>query len=139
MKKIIIILVSIMLFSGCYVFATAKEDVSTSNQDIIVRVKQKQDNLSKSATEEAVEASQDFVTKKAVANKKTPKQIILKFILSMMWVIISSAIIFGILVGYKKIANPKTNIIQDKKNDSLDSPKTFKEAVNLFLDKTKWE
>ena len=62
---------------------------------------------------------------------------ILKFLLAMLGVVISSLAIFGGLKFYKKFVlkkNSKTDNINY--NNSLESPKTFKEAINIFLDKT---
>lgn len=62
---------------------------------------------------------------------------ILKFLMAMLGVLISSGAIFLGLKFYKKLVlqnNEKfSNIDYDK---TLESPKDFKEAINLFLDKT---
>lgn len=62
---------------------------------------------------------------------------ILKFLLAMFGVLVSSLAIFGGLKFYKKFVlkkSAKTDNINY--NNSLESPKTFKEAINIFLDKT---
>lgn len=65
------------------------------------------------------------------------KYAIFKFFLTMLGVLISAVAIFVGLKVYKKLAlktNAKfDNIDYDK---TLDSPKDFKDAINLFLDKT---
>ena len=66
--------------------------------------------------------------------------IIFKFILAMLWVCISSSIIFIILLSYKKLilkGKPITPTYESTEQ-SLETPKNFKEAIKLFLDKTKW-
>ena len=61
----------------------------------------------------------------------------LKFVLSMLGVLVSSLAIFLGLNFYKKFVlknNAKSDNIDYSKN--LESPKTFKEAINLFLNKS---
>lgn len=62
---------------------------------------------------------------------------LVKFTATMFWVLVSAAIIFLGLKTYQKIAL-KGNVKADKIDyeKSLESPKDFKEAINLFLDKT---
>lgn len=65
------------------------------------------------------------------------KYAIFKFLLAMLGVLISCLAIFGGLKFYKKIVLKSdlkhTEIDYDK---TLESPKNFKEAINLFLHKT---
>ena len=58
----------------------------------------------------------------------------------MIWVIISSIIIFILLISYKKLIlkDNRQNITYENTAQSLDTPKNFKDALKLFLDKTKW-
>lgn len=60
-----------------------------------------------------------------------------KFIATMFWVLVSAIIIFVGLKLYQKIAL-KANVKADKIDyeKTLESPKDFKEAINLFLNKT---
>ena len=79
--------------------------------------------------------------KKQTKTKKSYMNIIFKFILAMVWVCISSVIIFIILISYKKLilkGKPITPTYESMA-ESLDTPKNFKEAIKLFLDKTKWD
>ena len=78
--------------------------------------------------------------KKQTKTKKSYMNIIFKFILAMVWVCISSIIIFIILISYKKLILKGKSITPTYESmaESLDSPKNFKEAIKLFLDKTKW-
>lgn len=65
------------------------------------------------------------------------KDIMIKFLSAMSGVLVSSLAIFLGLKFYKKSIlknNAKFNNIDYDK--TLDSPKDFKEAINLFLDKT---
>lgn len=62
---------------------------------------------------------------------------ILKFLVAMAGVLLSSLAIFGGLKLYKKFIlknNTKTDNINY--GNTFESPKTFKEAINIFLDKT---
>lgn len=67
-------------------------------------------------------------------NRPSP---ILKFLLAMFGVLLSSLAILGGLKLYKKFVlknNTKTDNINY--GNTFESPKTFKEAINIFLDKT---
>ena len=58
----------------------------------------------------------------------------------MLWVGISSIAIFIILLSYKKFVSGRKRVTPtyESKAHSLDTPTNFKEAIKLFLDKTKW-
>lgn len=65
------------------------------------------------------------------------KYAIFKFFLAMLGVLVSAVAIFAGLKLYKKLAlktNAKFDSIDYDK--TLESPKDFKDAINLFLDKT---
>ena len=101
-------------------------------------------NISKSTDSQDVQKISNQV-KKDAKNIKTKQDIkilnlILKFILAMIWVIISSIIIFILLISYKKLIlkDNRQNITYENTAQSLDTPKNFKDALKLFLDKTKW-
>lgn len=67
-------------------------------------------------------------------NRPSP---IMQFLLAMFGVLLSSLAIFGGLKLYKKFVlknNTKTDNINY--GNTFESPKTFKEAINIFLDKT---
>lgn len=81
---------------------------------------------------------------KEIQKQTRPKRsyinVIFKFVLAMLWVCISSVIIFIILLSYKRLilkGKPITPTYESTEQ-SLDTPKNFKEAIKLFLDKTKW-
>ena len=78
--------------------------------------------------------------KKQTKTKRSYVNIIFKFILAMVWVCISSIIIFIILISYKRLILKGKAITPtyESTEQSLDTPKNFKEAIKLFLDKTKW-
>lgn len=66
------------------------------------------------------------------------KFMIIKFLTAMLGVAVSALAIFVGLKIYKKFVlknDTKTSDIDY--NESLESPKDFKEAINIFLDKTK--
>ncbi len=72
--------------------------------------------------------------------KKSFASMVFKFILAMIWVIISSIVIFIILISYKRLIlkGKPVRPTYETTEQSLDTPKNFKEAIKLFLDKTKW-
>lgn len=74
----------------------------------------------------------------AAANAASPAlpSPIFKFLGAMLGVLVSSLAIFGALKLYKKFIINAGARGEDDSTDSLDSPKDFKEAINLFLDKT---
>lgn len=132
---IFVMLALILVFTGVKVFA-----IDTS---VVVP-----------ATSTAVPAAQTTVADKPVNEVKQPtslpqknayaleketgfKYAILKFLLAMLGVLLSSLAIFAGLKFYKKIVLKsdlkQTEIDYDK---TLESPKNFKEAINLFLHKT---
>ena len=101
-------------------------------------------NISKSTDSQDVQKISNQV-KKDAKNIKTKQDIkilnlILKFILAMILFIISSIIIFILLISYKKLIlkDNRQNITYENTAQSLDTPKNFKDALKLFLDKTKW-
>ncbi len=65
-----------------------------------------------------------------------PKSVLFKFAIAILWVIISSLIIYFSLMSYKRISS-RTNFGIDVEENTLNAPKNFKEAINLFLKKTK--
>ena len=169
MKKISIITIFfiIAIFSANLTFAEPLP-VSTSYDDVINSAKKinnesvetttkpnslqnqeneintKTVNISKSTDSQDVQKISNQV-KKDAKNIKTKQDIkilnlILKFILAMIWVIISSIIIFILLISYKKLIlkDNRQNITYENTAQSLDTPKNFKDALKLFLDKTKW-
>jgi len=79
--------------------------------------------------------------KKQTKAKRSYVNIIFKFILAMVWVCISSVIIFIILISYKKLILKGKPVAPtyESTEESLDTPKNFKEAIKIFLDKTKWD
>lgn len=72
--------------------------------------------------------------------RKSILSLFLKFLISMLWVGISSIAIFIILLSYKKFVSGRKRVTPtyESKAHSLDTPTNFKEAIKLFLDKTKW-
>lgn len=69
--------------------------------------------------------------------KDTPENKFLKFIIAMIGVAISALAIYGGLKLYKKIMESKGIYVSNPNDErSLESPKDFKTAINLFLNKT---
>lgn len=62
---------------------------------------------------------------------------LLKFLLAMVGVLVSALAIFLVLKLYKKVTLKNNLNLGDIDYDkTLESPKDFKEAINIFLDKT---
>ena len=94
----------------------------------------------------AITEPQENVTNNAL-NEEIRKQtkhknnnVFFKFLFSMLWVTISSFFVFLILLAYKKLILKGKTVIPtyESMEHSLDTPKNFKEAIKIFLDKTKW-
>ncbi len=68
--------------------------------------------------------------------KQTKPNVLLKFFIAMAWVIISSLIIYFSLISYRKISK-KQEFGIDVEENTLEAPKSFKEAINLFIKKTR--
>lgn len=109
---------------------TEIQNATTTNQSYEMDI----DNLSKQVAQEAKVIPQG-------KSKKSMLNIIFKFALAMIWVIISSIVIFIILVSYKRLIlkQAPAKPTYESLAQSLDTPKNFKEAIKIFLDKTKWQ
>ena len=69
--------------------------------------------------------------------KKGFKYSLFKFFMAMLGVLISALAIYGGLKVYKKIMLKNSSMLDNiDYKKTLESPKDFKEAINLFLDKT---
>ena len=130
----------------------AKEQVSTSpaTGDVQVQARAQEEPLAprgdlaySNAMPEAQVANTTSVQPQ-VQTKTKPKKsfasMVFKFILAMIWVVISSIVIFVILISYKRLIlkGKPVRPTYETTEQSLDTPKNFKEAIKLFLDKTKW-
>lgn len=63
--------------------------------------------------------------------------LILKFFASMLGVVVSALVIWIVLKLYKKfVFKANSKLDNTDYNTTLESPKDFQEAINLFLDKT---
>lgn len=63
---------------------------------------------------------------------------ILKFLMAMLGVLVSGLVIFLVLKLYKKVMLKNNLILGNIDYDkTLESPKDFKDAINIFLDKTE--
>lgn len=130
----------------------AKEQVSSSpaTGDVQVQARAQEEPLAprgdlaySNAMPEAQVANTTAVQPQ-VQTKTKPKKsfasMVFKFILAMIWVVISSIVIFVILISYKRLIlkGKPVRPTYETTEQSLDTPKNFKEAIKLFLDKTKW-
>lgn len=165
----VLLVIVLSCFIQSQVFAVGEDTVSVSNSysEAIQSVQQSNPNLqtqTSTTTEETLahqavtgtvenanqaiqQANQIEITpiadeiKKQTKPKRSYVSAIFKFILAMLWVCISSIIIFIILLSYKKLilkGKPITPTYESTEH-TLDTPKNFKEAIKLFLDKTKWD
>lgn len=130
----------------------AKEQVSSSpaTGDIQVQAKAQEEplaprgDLAYSNAVPEVQVANTTAIQTPVQNKTKPKRsfasMFFKFILAMIWVVISSIVIFVILISYKRLIlkGKPVRPTYETTEQSLDTPKNFKEAIKLFLDKTKW-
>lgn len=130
----------------------AKEQVSSSpaTGDIQVQARAQEEPLAprgdlaySNAMPEAQVANTTLVQPQVQTKTKPRKSfasMVFKFILAIIWVVISSIVIFVILISYKRLIlkGKPVRPTYETTEQSLDTPKNFKEAIKLFLDKTKW-
>lgn len=126
---ILAIIFSTLVFTGVESFAINSQ---TPNVQTAAKTKQEEKNIAKPST--IPEKNSYAITH---MNKTGFKFAMLKFLIAMFGVLVSCLAIFLGLKFYKKLVshgnNKFNNIDYDK---TLESPKDFKEAINLFLDKT---
>ena len=167
LKNFLVLFCCVLLQTQSFAVGESTMPVSTSYSDAIQSVQNQIDIKEQQATqqsneqtlahqavngtlENANQAIQDANSEeikpiaKEIQKQTRPKRsyinIVFKFILAMLWVCISSAIIFIILLSYKRLilkGKPITPTYESTEQ-SLETPKNFKEAIKLFLDKTKW-
>lgn len=132
--------------------SVAREQVSASpaSGDVQVQTKLQEEPLAprgdlaySNAMPEAQVANTTAIQPQVQTKTKPRKSfasMVFKFILAMIWVVISSIVIFIILISYKKLIlkGKPVRPTYETTEQSLDTPKNFKEAIKLFLDKTKW-
>lgn len=155
---LILTILSTLVFSGVESLAadttSAKTDVIPANSRIFApqktaasNMKTKTDVTTDSATglktDSDAKASSPAVEKakeiKQTLKKETKKETakFSKFLKAMLVVLVSSFIIFLALKLYKSFFLKKGAAFDYKKHGkSFESPKNFKEAINMFLDKT---
>lgn len=130
----------------------AKEQVSTSPStgNIQLQTQAQEEplaprgDLAYSNAMPEVQVASTTATQPQVQTKTKPKKsfasMCFKFLLAMIWVVISSIVIFVILISYKRLVlkDKPVRPTYETTEQSLETPKNFKEAIKLFLDKTKW-
>lgn len=134
-QKILNIIIILTMIFSTLVF-TGVESIAVISQSPAI-----QTNVQTKQTDKNIAKPSNIPEKNAYAishMKKTGfKYAMVKFLMAMLGVLVSSLAIFLVLKFYKKLVlqgNTKfSNIDYDK---TLESPKDFKEAINLFLDKT---
>lgn len=138
-KKIIVLIAIVMpLICGVTAFAVITDD----EIEVVAKTPTVQDNVPVAEVPVANLQSED-VTIKDIDEiqdedtfKKPNSNVLIKFFIAIAWVIISSLIIYFSLISYKKLSGkPEFGI--DVEENTLDTPKNFKEAINLFIKKTR--
>lgn len=138
LKKIIILIaIVIPLFFGITVFAVDDEIT-----DIEILPKTPVTGMAGDVPVSNIQAQEEDVIKDIDEIpdddrfKTSGPNVLLKFFIAIAWVVMSSLIIYFSLISYKKLSSkPKFGI--DVEENTLDSPKNFKEAINLFIKKTR--
>ena len=138
-KNFIILIAIVMpLICGVTAFAVVTDD----EIEVVAKTPTVQDNVPVAEVPVANLQSED-VTIKDIDEiqdedtfKKPNSNVLIKFFIAIAWVIISSLIIYFSLISYKKLSGkPEFGIDVDE--NTLDTPKNFKEAINLFIKKTR--
>ena len=138
-KNFIILIAIVMpLICGVTAFAVVTDD----EIEVVAKTPTVQDNVPVDEVPVANLQSED-VTIKDIDEiqdedtfKKPNSNVLIKFFIAIAWVIISSLIIYFSLISYKKLSGkPEFGI--DVEENTLDTPKNFKEAINLFIKKTR--
>ena len=138
-KNFIILIAIVMpLICGVTAFAVVTDD----EIEVVAKTPTVQDNVTVAEVPVANLQSED-VTIKDIDEiqdedtfKKPNSNVLIKFFIAIAWVIISSLIIYFSLISYKKLSGkPEFGI--DVEENTLDTPKNCKEAINLFIKKTR--
>ncbi len=138
-KNFIILIAIVMpLICGVTAFAVVTDD----EIEVVAKTPTVQDNVPVAEVPVANLQSED-VTIKDIDEiqdedtfKKPNSNVLIKFFIAIAWVIVSSLIIYFSLISYKKLSGkPEFGI--DVEENTLDTPKNFKEAINLFIKKTR--
>ena len=163
LKLLIIVIVGIFILPA---YAELDEDIVSNNNDTATVNEQVQDNeiieindtdkeiLNKVNPEESILNEEELLSEKTVQSvpqnlisnryKKpiSKRKIIKKFLLAMGGVLASSIIIYAILALYNRIRlglGSLEQFFESNEDKSLDVPEDVFDAVNKFIDKTKWE
>ena len=138
-KKFVVLIAIVMpLICGVTAFAVVTDD----EIEVVAKTPTVQDNVPVAEVPVANLQSED-VTIKDIDEiqdedtfKKPNSNVLIKFFIAIAWVIVSSLIIYFSLISYKKLSGkPEFGI--DVEENTLDTPKNFKEAINLFIKKTR--
>lgn len=140
--KTFIILIAIVmpLICGVTAFAVVQED----EIEVVAKTPTVQDNVPVAEVPTSnLQQVQEDVTIKDIDEiadedtfKKPNSNVLIKFFIAIAWVVISSLIIYFSLISYKKLSGkPEFGI--DVEENTLETPKNFKEAINLFIKKTR--
>ncbi len=137
-KLIILTAIVIPLFFGITVFA-----VDDEISDIEILTKTPVTGMAGTTPVANVQTQKDEGVIKDIDDipdsdrfKTSKPNVLLKFFIAIAWVVMSSLIIYFSLISYKKLSSkPKFGI--DVEENTLDSPKNFKDAINLFIKKTR--
>ena len=138
-KNFIILIAIVMpLICGVTAFAVVTDD----EIEVVAKTPVVQDNVPVAEVPVANLQSEDVTIKDIdeiqddTTFKKPNSNVLIKFFIAIAWVIISSLIIYFSLISYKKLSGkPEFGI--DVEENTLDTPKNFKEAINLFIKQTR--
>lgn len=141
-KNFIILIAIVMpLICGVTAFAVVTED----EIEVVAKTPTVQDNVpvAEVPTSNLQQVQEEDATIKDIDEiadedtfKKPNSNVLIKFFIAIAWVVISSLIIYFSLISYKKLSGkPEFGI--DVEENTLETPKNFKEAINLFIKKTR--
>lgn len=134
-----------VLFSGMSVMALPEDEIEVvvKTPELTTQTVDPQEKVSLDEIKIADNVGSNITTENLEAfelqHKKTSaKKILFKFAVAIIWVVVSSVLIYFSLISYKNLSKKSNFGIQVEEN-TLNAPKNFKEAINLFLKKTKDE
>lgn len=140
-NKIFFVIVSFIFFN-CFCNVDFCSDINaktpsfcTMNQAYAQENAKTNNNSSPKKGVNSVKKSQNKIER--TKPNKGIKFILKKFLLTMFLVVVSAGIIFVALLLYKKLSTKNTHNSNSEKSLSLQTPKNFKDTINLFLDKTR--
>jgi len=128
---------SILVFTGIETFALEPQAKPPVTQEQAAPAKPTAKTPSKTVGEATKTIPEKNAYELAHMQQSGFKYAIFKFLMAMGCVLLSALVIFMVLKIYKKFAlKNNLNIENFDYDKTLESPKDFKEAINMFLEKT---